>query len=136
MSFWYSTLLLETSTLIEDKALAQVFLDMFRSEQRRFAKPLAVLVPRQTGKAANLLGRFDESRNLLEKALEVCQQIDYLPELALTRLDLAELLIRQFPNERPRALQLLDLTLVALEEMGMLPALERALALRNATRAT
>ncbi len=49
------------------------------------------------------------------------------PELALSRLGLAELLLDQYPDERAEALEHLDFAIDECREMKMQPALERAL---------
>jgi hypothetical protein len=46
---------------------------------------------------------------------------------ALTRLELAELLLAHYPDEKAEALEYLDFTISELREMKMQPALERAL---------
>ena len=52
------------------------------------------------------------------------------PEIARTRLDLAELLLDHYPDERPEALEHLDFAIGELRDMKMQPALERALGLQ------
>jgi DNA-binding NarL/FixJ family response regulator len=58
-----------------------------------------------------------------------------LPELALARYELAELLLSHFPAERVEALDHLDRTAAEFEAMGMTPHLERALSLKAASPA-
>jgi len=51
----------------------------------------------------------------------------FRPELALTRLQLAELLLEHYPNEKREALEHLDFAILEFREMKMQPSLERAL---------
>ena len=48
-------------------------------------------------------------------------------EIALTRLQLAELLLEHYPEERTEALEHLDFTIGEFRDMKMQPSLERAL---------
>jgi hypothetical protein len=47
-----------------------------------------------------------------------------LPEIALIRLDLAELLLEHYRHERGAAIQHLDFAIAELRDMKMQPALE------------
>ena len=49
------------------------------------------------------------------------------PEVALTRLQLAELLLEHYPAEKKAALEHLDFAIKEFREMKMQPSLERAL---------
>ncbi len=51
----------------------------------------------------------------------------FRPELALTRLQLCELLLDHYPGERKDALEHLDFAIKEFREMKMRPGLERAL---------
>ena len=48
-------------------------------------------------------------------------------EIALTRLNLAELLLEHYPDEKKEALEHLDFAIKEFREMKMQPSLERAL---------
>ncbi len=65
--------------------------------------------------------------NSIEQALEVCAQVRFRPEIALAHLQLAELLLDHYPEERLEALEHLDRAIAELRDMRMQPALERAL---------
>ena len=54
-------------------------------------------------------------------------QIRFRPEIALTRLQLAELLLEHYPDERAEALDHLDFAIAEFRDMKMQPSLERAL---------
>jgi len=62
---------------------------------------------------------------------EVAGKLRFRPEIALTRLGLAELLLEHYPDEEAVALEHLDFAIGELREMKMQPALERALKQRE-----
>jgi tetratricopeptide (TPR) repeat protein len=82
---------------------------------------------RNLGAAAAFLGRSDEARKYYQEAIKVCTEIKFRPELALTRLQLAELLLEHYPKERAQALEHLDFAIAEFRDMKMQPSLERAL---------
>jgi serine/threonine protein kinase/tetratricopeptide (TPR) repeat protein/ribosomal protein L40E len=82
---------------------------------------------RHLGAAAVLLGRPDEGRTYYQKAIEDCTEMEFRPELALTRLQLAELLLEHYPDEKKEALEHLDFAIKEFQDMKMQPSLERAL---------
>jgi ATP/maltotriose-dependent transcriptional regulator MalT len=83
-------------------------------------------IARQLGVAAAFLGRFEEARNYFRQALKICTDTRFLPELTLTRLHLAELLLLHYPNEEKNALDLLSNAVKDLDEMKMQQSLEHA----------
>jgi len=82
---------------------------------------------RHLGAAALLLGRPDEARKYYQEAIKACTEIKFRPELALTRLQLAELLLEHYPDEKKEALEHLDFAIKEFQDMKMQPSLERAL---------
>ncbi|UCC99614.1 MAG: hypothetical protein JSW66_06955, partial [Phycisphaerales bacterium] len=82
---------------------------------------------RHMGAAAVSLGRPDEGRKHYQKAIEDCTEMRFRPELALTRLQLAELLLEHYPAEKKEALDHLDFAIKEFQDMKMQPSLERAL---------
>jgi eukaryotic-like serine/threonine-protein kinase len=82
---------------------------------------------RVLGGAAALLGRYDEARQYYLKAIKVCTEMPFRPELALARLQVAELLLKHYPDEKKEALEHLDFAIKEFREMKMQPSLERAL---------
>jgi class 3 adenylate cyclase/DNA-binding CsgD family transcriptional regulator len=90
-------------------------------------------VARHLGAAAALLGDAGAARRHYDQAIAVANAIGFHPELALSRLGLAEVLLRSSPADRTKALGHLDAAITDLEAMGMQPALERALHLRHGT---
>jgi non-specific serine/threonine protein kinase len=83
-------------------------------------------VARIAGNASALIGDFTAARRQYALSIERCQRIRYRPELALSRLDLAELMFDHFPDEHQVALEQLRSAVSELEAMHMQPALERA----------
>jgi tetratricopeptide (TPR) repeat protein len=84
-------------------------------------------VSHRLGTAAALLGRADEARKYYQEAIKVCTDMRYRPQLALTRLQLAELLLEHYPDEKKDALEHLDFAIKEFQDMKMQPSLERAL---------
>ena len=60
--------------------------------------------------------------------MEACAKIHFRPEIALTRLQLADLLMGHYPEEGAEALEHLDFAILDFRQMKMQPSLERALA--------
>ncbi|MEE8518881.1 MAG: hypothetical protein V3S98_07130, partial [Dehalococcoidia bacterium] len=73
-----------------------------------------------------MLGQLEEARASYEGAIEATQRLRFRPELALSHLGLAELLLDSFPDERAEAIEHLDVAIAELTEMKMAPALEKA----------
>jgi tetratricopeptide (TPR) repeat protein len=86
---------------------------------------------RHLGAAAAFLGRPEEARVYYQEALDMAARLRFRPEIALTRLQLAELLLAHYPEEKAEALEHLDFAISELREMKMQPALERALKQRE-----
>jgi tetratricopeptide (TPR) repeat protein len=82
---------------------------------------------RHLGGAAALLERYDEARTYYQRAIKATTEMHFRPELALTRLQLAELLLEHYPKEKKEALEHLDFAISEFREMKMQPSLERAL---------
>jgi len=123
---------LETAILVEDRDATAVLADHLRPIASLPTVGFALTcVARHLGAAAVLLGDHAAARSYYEQALAVCATIRFRPEIALTRLQLAELLLAHNPSERAIALAHLDFAISELREMGMQPALERALTLKD-----
>ena len=69
------------------------------------------------------------------KAIETAGKIRFRPEIALTRLQLAELLLEHYPEERAEAMEHLDFAIGEFRDMKMQPSLERALSHRDILKA-
>jgi tetratricopeptide (TPR) repeat protein len=92
-------------------------------------------IPRHLGGAAALLGRYDDAREHYKTAFRVCTEMNFRPELALTHLNFAELLLDHYPKEKAEALEHLDFAIKEFREMKMQPALERALRRKDILKA-
>ncbi len=120
--------LLEAAVLGEDREAAVTLASLLASTASLVSMDAAFTsVARQLGAAAELLGKTEEARAYYLQAIEACQKIRFRPEIALTRLQLAELLLEHYPGEKPEALGHLDFAIAEFREMKMQPALERAL---------
>ena len=128
-------LLLETAVLIEDRELCSVLAQRlapvsFLSTEGSVSSN-GTCPARHLGAAAALLGEPDKARGYYHEALEAAGKIRFRPEIALTRLQLAELLLEHYPDDRPEALEHLDFAIVEFRDMKMQPSLERALSHRD-----
>jgi tetratricopeptide (TPR) repeat protein len=120
--------LLETACLIEDREMAERLATELESVASLAVEGRALACPaRLLGAAAALLGQPEKARAYFERALELCAGIRFRPEIAFTRLQLAELLLAHYTDERSAALEHIDFAIAEFREMKMQPALERAL---------
>jgi tetratricopeptide (TPR) repeat protein len=126
---------LHVLTPLFEAAILGSDLDTVRALARRLA-PLAthpcapivgVSYARLLGDAAALLEERVQARTYYEQALDVCAQIRFRPEIALTHLHLAELLLDGTPDEQAEAQGHLDFAIDEFRAMKMQPSLERAL---------
>ena len=125
---WRDVLNLESAVLVGHKEAAGLLLKRLSGSGIRTTGIWHfTCVDRHLGAAAGLLGRHEEARNHYQEAIEVCTDMRFRPELALTRLQLAELLLEHYPDEKKEALEHLDFAINEFREMKMQPSLERAL---------
>ena len=121
-------LYLWVAVLVGHHASAELLLNRLAGCSRRMiTQGATTCLPRHFGGASALLGRYDEARNYYQEALELCTRVGCRPEIALTRLQLAELLLKHYPDEKKEALEHLDFAIKEFREMKMQPSLERAL---------
>jgi hypothetical protein len=92
-------------------------------------------IPRILGDAAVLMRNAESARKHYTRALDYSQSMQWRPEVALTRLGLAELLLEDYPDERSAAIEHLDFAIAEFREMKMQPLLERALSHRGLLKA-
>ena len=120
--------MLEAAVLAEDRETATVL-------ERRLAEHADELAihaiycstfARLLGGAAALLGRPDQARAYYIQALEVGASVRFRLDIALTHLQLGELLIESYPAERDEAREHLELALSECREMKMRPSVEKA----------
>jgi tetratricopeptide (TPR) repeat protein len=127
--------LLEAAVIIEDNAAAAALEKRLRPLAGRCLWIYGLCIGRLCGGAAKLLRRPDEARGYYNQALAVCEKVRFRPEIALTRVELAELLLEHYPDERPTAIEHLDFAIREFREMKMQPSLERALRHRELLKA-
>jgi ATP/maltotriose-dependent transcriptional regulator MalT len=121
-------LLLETAILLEDSSAAEELLERLDCVRHMLSiKDSILCVARLLAEAAKLLGRYGLAREYFDDAIAVCDRVHFRPEMAMSRLGLADLLLRYVPTEHEAAMMHLELAAAELEAMGMTPALERAL---------
>ena len=121
-------LLLETAVLARHARAAEVLLKLLvGAVYKTTGLQNPTCVARHLGEAEALLGKYEEARKHYKEAIKVCTEMRFRPELALTRLQLAELLLEQYPKERTEALEHLDFAISESRDMKMRPWLERAL---------
>jgi tetratricopeptide (TPR) repeat protein len=125
---WVDTPFLEAAVIVKHRPAADLLLKRLNVPglyTTGFSYPTCV--PRHLGGAAALLERYDEARKHYMEAIKVCTEMPFRPELALSRLQLAELLLEHYPAEKKEALEHLDFAIKEFREMKMQPSLERAL---------
>jgi hypothetical protein len=88
---------------------------------------LPTVTARHLGGALVVLDEPQRARDSFLEAIQVCTRVSYRPEMALARLELAELILKHYPEEQKEALDDLDFAIAEFREMKMQPALERAL---------
>lgn len=120
---------LATAIILEDRGAAAGLTQSLGSADRLTLG--LTCVARHLGAAAELLGQPDKARAYYHQALEVAGAIVFRPEVALTQLQLAELLLNHYPNERVEAFERLDVAIREFRHMHMTPSLERALQRRG-----
>jgi len=125
---WIDTAYLEAAVLAGHRRVAELLLNRFTGTGVFISGVwYPTCVPRHLGAACALLNRPDEARRYYQEAIKVCTEMPFRPELALSRLQLAELLLEHYPKEKSEALAHLDFAIAEFREMKMQPSLERAL---------
>jgi tetratricopeptide (TPR) repeat protein len=125
---WFDNVFLEAAVLISYHEAAELLLKRLGIAGISITGFYFIsCIPRHLGAAAALLARYDEARKYYQEAIRICTEMQFRPELALTRLQLAELLLDHYPEEKKEALEHLDFAIQEFQEMKMQPSLERAL---------
>jgi hypothetical protein len=127
--------LLEAASLIGETTIGDELADQLAPAAANFFGSFTACPARQLGDMAVLLGNPDQAQTYYNQALAVCGKIGFRPEIALSRLGLAELLLDHYPDERPAAIEHLDFAIAEFREMKMQPSLERALRHRELLKA-
>jgi hypothetical protein len=119
--------LMEAATLIADDATVQIIEPRLTPFSSVIAFSQFRSMHRLLGDATELLNRPDEALVDFRKALETCTTMQHLPELAITHLGLAELLLYSYPDQHAEGIVHLDYAIAKFNDMGMTPSLEHAL---------
>jgi tetratricopeptide (TPR) repeat protein len=128
--------LLEAAVILKDIDSAKELLDCIELDELPAMNPVSMCpFPRVVGEAHTLLANPVDARASFEAAVQTTELLRHRPEIALSRLDLAELLLEHYPDERDAAIEHLDFAIAELRDMKMQPALERALRHRGLLKA-
>jgi tetratricopeptide (TPR) repeat protein len=119
-------LFLKAAVRIGHRQATELLLNRFSGSAMRISLVVPTCISRHLGAAAALLGRHEEARKHYDEALKVATDMSFRPELALTRLQLAELLLEHYPEEKADALGHLDFAVKEFRDMKMQPSLDRA----------
>lgn len=89
----------------------------------------AVVADLEKTHAAVVVGleKHEEARQYYQEAFKVCTEMRFRPELAQSRLQLTELLLEHFPQEKKEAAEHLDFCIKEFKDMKMQLPLERTL---------
>jgi len=125
---WYLTILLEAAVVAGHRQAAELLLNRFAGTDVCISGMwYPTCIGRHLGGACALLNRPEEARKYYQEATKASTELRFRPEVALTRLQLAELLLEHYPKERAEALEHLDFAIKEFQDMKMQPSLERAL---------
>jgi hypothetical protein len=125
---WEDITSLEAAVLAGHRQAAEVLLRRLAgSAARTTGLLLTTCAGRHLGAAAAFLGRPDEARVHYDEAIRACTEMRLRPELALTSLQLAELILEHYPDAKKEAAEHLAFCIPEFRDMKMQPALERAL---------
>ena len=130
---WEDTLFLEAAVLTEHREAANLLL--CRLDGCKYSttdEVFSTIIPRHLGAAAAMLDRLDDAKSHYHDAFKVASEMKFRPELALTRFQLAELLLKHYPEEKEEALEHLEFALKEFAEMKMAPSLKEAQAFESA----
>jgi tetratricopeptide (TPR) repeat protein len=131
---WLDVFLLEAAVLLEHDRAAELLMTRFNETSIRTTGGWeTTITARHLGSASALLGRLEQARFYYNQAMEVCRSMNFRPELALTRFQLAELLLEHYPQEQEEAQGHLDFAIGEFEQMKMKPSLEKALEMKEKT---
>ena len=129
---WQYVSAIEAAVVVRHRSAAALLLELLSNSS---VVTTGIMYPtcisRHLGGAAAMLGRYDEARTYYQEAIRICTGMRFRPELALSRLQLAELTLEHYPSEQKEALKHLDVAVKEFREMNMQPSLEKALRLKG-----
>jgi DNA-binding CsgD family transcriptional regulator len=119
--------LLAAAVLLEEREAASIIAEQLDGIPDRTSHWFG----RSLGGAARLSGEPEKALAYYHKALDASIKMRVRPEIALRRLELAELLTESYPSQRDEAMEHLDISIAEFGAMKMQPSLDRALALKG-----
>jgi tetratricopeptide (TPR) repeat protein len=128
------TQLLQAAVILRDRESAALLLPELEEAAGLLTALYLTCVARHVGAAQALLGHVDAARASYVRAIEVCAHAGFQPELALAHLQLADLLMEHYPQERASAKEHLNIATTGFQAMGMQPSAEEAARLKLQTR--
>jgi hypothetical protein len=126
---------LETAVILRDVEKVSILVSELADSTGLLSSLYLNSVARHVGSGLALLDNPSEARSNYEEAIRVSARVGFRPEVALARLQLAELLLDHHPDERDAAIEHLDFAIAEFQAMKMQPSLERALRHRGLLKA-
>ena len=123
---YFNTIHLEVAVLAGRPEYAQTFLRRLEPVASPATADAFTLIDRHRGGAYLLLGEPERAREHYLAALAAGEKMRFRPEVALTRLALAELILDHYPRERAEAFEHLEFCIPEFRDMKMQPSLEQA----------
>ncbi len=122
------TLMLDTAIRIGDRETAALLAPRLEAASLLCLSGAGyTCVARILGAAMALLGAPESARTWYVEALRISAAVGSRPEAALVRLQLAELLLEHYPDQREEAIDHLGKAIGGFEAMNMRPSLRQAL---------
>jgi hypothetical protein len=128
---------LEAAILLDEREIVDTMVHGIDASPRTRTPGLLgpTVIDRHLGDGYAYLGETSLACERYESALATAVAMRFRPEIALTRLALAALLLEHYPDERVAAIEHLDFAIAEFQVMKMQPALERALGRRGLLKA-
>jgi DNA-binding CsgD family transcriptional regulator len=126
MVHYFNTIHLEVAVLAGRPGYARTFLKRLEPAASPATADAFTLIDRHRGAAYLLLGEPERAREHYLAALAAGEKMRFRPEVALTRLALAELILEHYPRERGEAFEHLEFCIPEFREMKMQPSLLKA----------
>ena len=124
--------MLEAAVKVKHRKAVELFLHRLENSKIITTGPWqTTCVHRHTGDGWELLGKTEKARSDYTKALKYASKVQFRPEIALIRFQLAKLLFEHYPADKSEALEHLEFTISEFKEMKMKPSLEKALELKE-----
>jgi DNA-binding CsgD family transcriptional regulator len=123
---WFPVMFLEMAVLMGRHEFARTWLKRLEPVASPSTSDAFTLIDRHRGAGYLLLGEPERARQHFVAALVAGEKTRFRPEVALTHLALAELILDHFPRERAEAFEHLDFCIPEFRAMKMQPSLVKA----------